>query len=165
MDADDFKKLFLPYHVKLYRIAYRFLENQEDAEDIIQETYIKLWQKRHELESILNPESYAVTLLKNGCLDFLKKIKPEISRIYELNIPAIDSIDVQIENKDKLSYVHKILEQLPAQQRQLIEWKIQDDRSDEEIEKMSGLKRGNIKVIISRARKTIKEQYLKLENR
>jgi RNA polymerase sigma-70 factor (ECF subfamily) len=165
MNAEIFKQVFLPYHVKLYRIAFRFLENQEDAEDIIQETYIKLWQKRNELESILNPESYAVTLLKNGCLDFLRKSKPEISQICELNIPAIDSLDVQFENKDKLNHIHKIMEQLPVQQRQLIEWKIRDNRSDEEIEKMSGLNRGNIKVIISRAKKVIRERYLKLENR
>jgi RNA polymerase sigma-70 factor (ECF subfamily) len=165
MDAEDFKKVFLPCHKKLYRIAYRFLENQEDAEDMVQETYIKLWQKRSELESLINPESYAVTLLKNSCLDFLKKVKPEISAIYELDIPAIDSLDVQVENKDKLNIIHKILDRLPEQQRQLFQWKIQDNHSDEEIEKLSGLSRGNIKVIISRTRKTIKERYLKLENR
>jgi RNA polymerase sigma-70 factor (ECF subfamily) len=163
MDAENFKKVFLPYHVKLYRIAYRFLENQADAEDIVQETYIKLWQKRDELESLINPESFAVTLLKNSCLDILKKVKPEISRIYEMNIPAIDSLSVQVENRDKLDHIQVIMNQLPVQQKQIIQLKIWDNLPDEEIEKQTGLKKGHIKVIVSRAKKTIKEQYQKWE--
>ncbi|MDR1632130.1 MAG: RNA polymerase sigma factor, partial [Dysgonamonadaceae bacterium] len=67
MNAEIFKKIFLPYHKKLYRIAYKFLENQQDSEDIVQETYIKLWRKRDDWESVINPESFAVTLLKNNC--------------------------------------------------------------------------------------------------
>jgi RNA polymerase sigma-70 factor (ECF subfamily) len=164
MDAENFKKIFLPYHKKLYRIAYRFLENQADAEDAVQETYIKLWQKRSELESLINPESYAVTLLKNTCIDVLKKIKPDVSRIYEMDIPAFDSLSVEVENRDKLEHIQVIMNQLPVQQSQIIRLKIWDNLPDEEIEKRTGLKKGNIKVIVSRARKTIKTHYLKWEN-
>jgi len=163
MDAETFKRVFLPCHKKLYRIAYKFLENQLDAEDVVQETYIKLWQKREEWESLINPESFAVTILKNNCLDFIKKVKPELSRIYEMNIPVMDSLIVQIENKDKLNYVRYIIEQLPTQQKQLIQLRIEDNLSDEEIVKVTGLTKGNVKVIISRARKTIKELYQKWE--
>ncbi len=46
MDAESFKKEFLPYHRKLYCIAYRLLENAADAEDLVQEAYLKLWDKR-----------------------------------------------------------------------------------------------------------------------
>ncbi|MDR0866805.1 MAG: RNA polymerase sigma factor [Candidatus Symbiothrix sp.] len=163
MDAEVFKKIFLPYHKKLYRIAYRFLENQADAEDMVQETYIKLWQKREELESLLNPESFAVTLLKNKCLDFLKKAKPDLSRMQEVNIPETDSLAVQIENREQLEHIQVIMNQLPVQQKQIIRLKIWDNLPDEEIEKQTGLKKGNIKVIVSRARKTIKVLYQKWE--
>jgi RNA polymerase sigma-70 factor (ECF subfamily) len=162
MDAERFKKVFLPYHGKLYRIAYKMLGNQTDAEDIVQETYIKLWQKRNDLESLINSESYAVTLLKNNCLDILRKVKPELSAIYE-NIPDVDSLIAQVENKDQLVQVQEIMEQLPVQQKQVITMKIWDNLSDEEIGKATGLTRGNIKMIISRARKTIKELYNKKE--
>jgi RNA polymerase sigma-70 factor (ECF subfamily) len=163
MDAENFKKVFLPYHRKLYGIAYRFLENQADAEDIVQETYIKLWRRRGELESLINPESYAVTLLKNSCLDFLKKVKPELSEIGEINIPSADSLISQIENRDQLIYIQAIMAQLPARQKEVIQLKIWDNLSNEEIEKQTGLTQGNIKMIISRARKTIKELYKKWE--
>ncbi|MDR1593253.1 MAG: RNA polymerase sigma factor [Prevotellaceae bacterium] len=163
MDAENFKKVFLPYHRKLYGIAYKILENQNDAEDIVQETYIKLWRRRTELESLINPEGYAVTLLKNGCLDFIRKVKPELTAIYEMNIPADDSLISRIEDKERLVYVQNIMEKLPAQQKQVIQLKIWDNMSNEEIEKITGLTQGNIKVIISRAKKTIKEIYKKWE--
>jgi len=168
MHAEIFKKIFLPYHKKLYRVAYKFLENQQDSEDIVQETYIKLWQKRNDWESIINPESFAVTLLKNNCLDYLKKVKPEINSIEGVIVPAIDSLLAQIENRDELSHIRFIMRQLPVQQQQVIRLKIWDNLSDEEIEEITGLTRGNIKVLVSRARKKIKELYKnweKYENR
>jgi RNA polymerase sigma-70 factor (ECF subfamily) len=163
MNADHFKKIFLPFHLKMYRIAYRFLENQTDAEDMVQETYIKLWQKRHEMESLINPESFAITLLKNNCLDFLRKIRPERSQLHEIQLANPDAFAEQIENREQLEYIQIIMNQLPKQQKQIIELKIWDNLSDEEIEQRTGLKKGNIKVIVSRARKTIKKQYLKWE--
>jgi RNA polymerase sigma-70 factor (ECF subfamily) len=163
MNAENFKKVFLPYHRKLYGIAYKLLENQTDAEDIVQETYIKLWHRREELELLLNPESYAVTLLKNACLDFLRKVKPAMSAIYETNIAPDDSLISRIENQDKLVHVRNIMSKLPAQQKQVVQLKVWDDLSTEEIEKITGLTQGNIRVMISRARKTIKRIYEKWE--
>jgi RNA polymerase sigma-70 factor (ECF subfamily) len=163
MNAEIFKKIFLPYHKKLYRIAYKFLENQQDSEDIVQETYIKLWQKRNDWESIINPESFAVTLLKNNCLDFLRKVKPEINPIEDIQIPVIESLHIQIENRDEISHIRFIMKQLPVQQQQVIRLKIRENLLDEEIEKITGLTRGNIKVLVSRARKKIKELYKKWE--
>jgi len=161
MNADVFKKIYLPYHKKLYRIAYRMVENQPDAEDIVQETYIKLWQKRNDTDEIENTESFAVAVLKNTCLDFLRKMKPEIVDLTALNQKA-GFLETEIEDKEKLEYVETIVKQLPEQQQQLIRLRHYEDLSVKEIEERTGLKTGNIKVIISRARKTIKEQFFKL---
>ena len=163
MNTDRFKKIFLPFYKKMYRIAYRFLENQADAEDRVQETYIKLWQKRHELESLINPESFAITLLKNNCLDFLRKVRPDLLQLHEIQLSTPDTFAEQIENREQLEYIQRIMNQLPKQQKQVVKLKIWDNLSDEEIEQRTGLKKGNIKVIVSRARKTIKEHYLKWE--
>lgn len=70
MDAESFKRMFLPCHAKLYGVACRLLDNAEDAEDLIQEAYLKLWSKREELTLISNPEAFAVTLVKNMCLTY-----------------------------------------------------------------------------------------------
>ena len=78
MDVDVFKQRFLPFHPKLYRIAYALLDNKADAEDILQDAYCKLWNKRDELGDIQNPEAFSITLVKNLCLDFLRS--PKASR-------------------------------------------------------------------------------------
>lgn len=163
MDADTFKRMFLPCHKKYFRIALRFVENKADAEDMVQETYVKLWQKRNNLEIIENADSFAITVLKNTCLDFLKRAKPEMLQIYDENLSSSNSLSVNIENKDKLKHVQDILNRLPFQQKLLIQLRHWDNLSDEEIENVTGLTRGNIKVSISRARKTIKELFQKLE--
>ena len=71
MDVENFKRLFLPLHPKLFRIAYALVENKADAEDILQDAYYKLWSRRNELTDIQNPEAFCVTLVKNLCLDYL----------------------------------------------------------------------------------------------
>ena len=55
MKADTFKQRFLPFHPKLYRIALALVESPEDAEDILQEAYAKLWSRRESLEAVRNP--------------------------------------------------------------------------------------------------------------
>ena len=61
MDANDFKRKFLPYHRKLYRAAFHLMGNAQDAEDMVQEAYLKLWKRRDELPTdIANLEAYCV---------------------------------------------------------------------------------------------------------
>ena len=73
MDANDFKRKFLPYHRKLYRAAFHLMGNAQDAEDMVQEAYLKLWKRMDELPTdIANLEAYCVTLVKNICYDALR---------------------------------------------------------------------------------------------
>ncbi|MDR0232918.1 MAG: RNA polymerase sigma factor [Dysgonamonadaceae bacterium] len=163
MDENAFKQLFLPFHRKLFCIAYRILSNANDAEDIIQETYIKLWTKRHEIGHISNAESFSIIVLKNTCLDFLRKTKNDLLTEYDYNIPSSISLSNEVEQLDQLNHVSLLMSKLSGQQQLVLKLKHWDGYSDEEIEQITGLQRGNIKVILSRARKMIKDEYLKLE--
>jgi RNA polymerase sigma-70 factor (ECF subfamily) len=100
MDAETFKKVFLPYHQKLYRIAYRIVQNTANAEDIVQESFIKLWNKRDELENIDNTEAFAIIILRNTCLDYLRKTKNDYHTSYDADIPETVSLSTQIEIQD-----------------------------------------------------------------
>ena len=164
MDAETFKRVFLPLHAKLYRMAFRFVENQADAEDMVQECYIKLWQKRYEWPVVQNPESFSVTVIKNICLDFLRKKKPESVSTDTLQV-SIGSAETQIEQREQLEKIQTIVSQLPEKQKQVVKLKYWHDLPDEDIEKQTGLKRGNIKMILSRTRKMIQEQYSKWERK
>ncbi|NDV93730.1 RNA polymerase sigma factor [Dysgonomonas sp. 521] len=165
MDAETFKKVFLPYHQKLYRIAYRIVQDAANAEDIVQESFIKLWNKRDELGNIDNTEAFAIIILRNTCLDYLRKTKNDYHTSYDADIPETTSLSTQIEIQDDAKYVKSLINKLPEQQRQVMMLKHWDGYTDEEIENMTGISPGNIRVILSRARKTIREQYTKIEQR
>lgn len=163
MDAETFKKVFLPYHQKLFRIAYRIVASTTNVEDILQETYIKLWNKRDEMEEIESTEAFAIVILRNTCLDYLRKTKNDYYTSYNADLPETVSMTNEIEARDSANHVKSLIETLPQQQRQVMMMKHWDGYSDEEIEQATGLTAGNIRVILSRARKTIREQYIKIE--
>ena len=105
MDVENFKRLFLPLHPKLFRIAYALVENKADAEDILQDAYYKLWSRRYELTDIQNPEAFCVTLVKNLCLDFLRS--PRANRrdadvTEAVTLSTASSPDEELERQDKV---------------------------------------------------------------
>lgn len=163
MDAETFKKEFLPYHQKLYRIAYRIVQDTASAEDMVQDTFIKLWNKREDMSNIENTEAFAIIILRNTCLDFLRRTKNEYHLEYDMEIPETASLSKEIDQRDEAQNIKYLINKLPDQQRQVMMMKHWDGYSDEEIEQATGLSGGNIRVILSRARKTIREQFFKIE--
>ncbi len=107
MDAAEFKQQFLPYHRKLYRVAFRLTGNPQDAEDMVQEAYLKLWNKRDELADVLNTEAYCVTLIKNLCYDVLRRSQPDEDGRppEELNLPMDTNIAREVEQRDEVNQV------------------------------------------------------------
>ncbi|NDV67341.1 RNA polymerase sigma factor [Dysgonomonas sp. 25] len=167
MDAEIFKQKFLPYHQKLYRIAFRIVQNEANAQDIVQDTYIKLWEKRDQLTDLNSPEAFAITMLKNLCLDFLRSPNAKRKEEYIPTMKAHENnediyLPNSIEMRDEANYIRELIKKLPEQQRLVIMYKDWDGYSTEEIETMMGLSTTNVRVILSRARKTVREQYLKL---
>lgn len=162
MDANDFKEQFLPYQRRLYRVAFLLMGNAEDAEDMVQEAYLKLWKKRNELPSDIDSmEAYCVTLTKNLCYDALRKahIDKDERSPEELKISNESTVSHEIEVRDEANQVMRLIEGLPEQQRQIILMRDVNDRPYEEIEEETGLSAINIRVLLSRARKRIREQF------
>lgn len=165
MDADSFKRLFLPLHHKLFRIAYALVESKADAEDILQDAYCKLWNRRDELAGIQSPEAFCVTLVKNLCLDFLRSAHAnrhdeEITEAITLSTDS--SPEKELETQDKIRQVRRLINKLPQNQRQVLKLRGINDCSLDEIEQITGLSAVNIRVLLSRARKIIREQFDKL---
>lgn len=157
MNTETFKETFIPYHQKLYRIAYRILRDQGNAEDIVQETFIKLWNRRNEMLGIENTEAYAIIILRNTCLDFLRKKKNYLSD-YDIDVEETQSLIRQVELRDEIEHVKELVNRLPDQQKLVMQLKHWDDYTDDEIEEITGMTQVNIRVTLSRARKTIREQ-------
>ena len=162
MKTDEFKQKFLPLSRRLYTVAWRMTGNRQDAEDIVQECYLKLWNKRNDLSHVVNIEAYAVTLIKRMCYDaFNARRSQNDTEINDTHLPVIDD---SAEQKDDLNHVQQFIEQLPDQQKMVIRMREIDDCSFEEIEQHTGLTSVNIRVLLSRARKRLREQFKDLLN-
>lgn len=165
MDADQFKRLLLPLHPQLYRIAFRLTRNSSDAQDLVQETYLKMWSSRERLDSVDNPQAFAVTTLRNLFVDSVRR-RPQDSpsALTADELPLASDIDIgrQVESADALDKVVILIDRLPATQREVMKMRDLADLSFEDIEAATGLSPGNIRTLLSRARKKIKEQYLSL---
>ena len=161
MPASLFKQLLLPLYPRLQRVALRMLGNVEDAEDMVQEVYMKLWNKREELPDVQNMEAYCVALTKNMCIDRLRLA--EVDRVdvddFPLSLAAADDIASQLERQDAVEQVKLIIETLPEKQQQVITLRDIRDCTFEEIEEQTGLTAVNVRALLSRARKTIRERF------
>jgi len=161
MDVEAFKLQYLPYHGKLYRIAFRLLENVADAEDVVQETYVKLWEKRDELTDLHNPESFCVVMVKNRCMDILRSIQNKavlFDPIKHERAGEQTLID-EMENRESVALVENLMKKLPEQQQLVMKLRHIDECTMEEIEQITGLRAVNVRVLLSRGRKAIREQF------
>ena len=150
---------------KLYAFAYKMLKNQQESEDIVQNVLVKLWKKRDELDNINNLKTLALTMTKNECIDVLRRW-----RFSEKN--AVDSA-AQQEKSDSLSplenmvsdetrnMMRQIISDMESPYKEIITMREIEGLPYEEIAGMTSLTVNNLRVIVSRARHIIKEEYLK----
>lgn len=167
MDVSQFKQTFLPCHARLYAAAWRLTGNQQEAEDLVQDTLLKLWTKRHDLVVPDNAEAFAVITLRNLFYDQHRKKRlhenDEEPKDYQWQSSRDASND--LEDQQQLSMVQQAINELPDKQRLVISLHDLDNFSYEEIEKQTGLSAINIRVALSRARKTVRERLKGVETR
>lgn len=148
-----FHTVWLPLRGQFYRIAFYLLENEADAKDAVQELYLKLWTLRDHLELIREPAAYGALLLKNLCIDRIRKRKPrEELREDQADDPPPDR---QLEEKEALKAVLKDMAALPENQRKLLTMRVLEGLSYQEISQKTGLSALNIRVQVSLARKKL----------
>ena len=162
MNQNDFVSLISPFKDKVFRLSKRLLISTEEAEDATQEVLVKLWNKKENLESYNSVEALAMTMTKNYCLDQLKSKRAGNLKIVPANFTDKEAgIDKKIEHSDSLNWVGKIINQLPEQQQLLIQMRDIEQYEFNEIAQILKMNETAIRVALSRARKTIREQMVK----
>ena len=166
MDAEEFKRRFLPLHIRLYRTAFRLMGNAMDAEDMVQEAYLKLWERRDALEHVANLETYSTSLIRNLCIDVFRRKRPEEDRPPPEEFPLTDNEDAAtaLERQDEAEQLTSLINRLPEGQRTVMTLHDVEGCSYEEIEEATGFTAVNIRVMLSRARKKIREQFERIRN-
>ena len=163
MDAREFKQRFMPHHRLLYRVAYQLTENAQDAEDLLQDLYLKLWQKRDDLSDEAMKEAYLISMIRHLFIDQRRLKRLDTSELKEEASPPDErSLDHQIESRDEAGQIEGLINQLPERDAKIIKMHLIDERSYEEIEQDTGLSQGNIRIIVMRTRQKLKQQFIKM---
>ena len=162
MNQNEFVKIITPFKDKLFRLAKRLLVSSEEAEDATQEVILKLWKNKDNLEDYKSIEAYSMTMTKNHCLDQLKaKRSGNLKLVHDNYIGSEAGLERQIEAKDIFEWVEKAINELPEQQKLIIQMRDIEEYEFEEIAKIMNMNETAIRVALSRARKTIRAFMLK----
>lgn len=165
MNQQDFLKVVLPFKDKVFRLAKRLLVSREEAEDATQELIFKLWKSKEKIAEYNNVEAFAMTMTKNYCYDRLKSKQANNLTLVHSNYKEKDtSLDKKVEHQDSVNQVHKLIENLPENQKIIIQLRDIEEYDFDEICKMVDMKPTAVRVALSRARKTIREQLIKKHN-
>ena len=155
----DFSNIWLPLADRFYRVAYYLLESEEDAEDALQELYLKLWAARSGLSGVQNPPAYGISMLKNICIDRIRKrMVRKAEPLDKVPHPEDAHTESRTDIKDTLRYLLQEMEKLPDKQRVVLRMRAVEGLEYEDIARRTGLSEVYIRVLVTMARKTLRSK-------
>ena len=156
MTSERFQAEYLPLSGTFYQVAHYILEDAAEAEDAVQELFLKLWADRDDLDAVHNPKGYGIRVLRNLCLDRVRR-RSKLSLPSELpeqEWPGRQ--DEAVDDKEKLAKVLDAIKSLPDRQRTVLTLRTLDGLSYEEITERTGIGNLTLRVLLSQARRKIK---------
>lgn len=155
---NEINEIWLPLSNRFYRVAYHILESQEDAEDAVQELYLKLIKTPEKFTDIQDPAALGITILRNICIDIIRRREKRRSEeLHEYMIAEVSSPDRAASEKDRLRILIREIDKLPQKQSTVLKMRAIEGLEYDEISQRTGLSQVNIRVLISIARKTLKK--------
>ena len=162
MSSKRFKQEIVPLRQQLFRLSLKMLGDEQDAEDAVQESLLKLWHVRDTLVSYDSPGAFATTVTKNTCLDKIRLRKQTKTVDDYFIVSDSDNPQLQLERQDTNKLIRMIIQTLPPLQQQIIRMKDVDGYETEEIAEITGTTVEAVRTNLSRARKRVREGYLKI---
>ena len=165
MTQAEFLNIVMPFKDKVFRLAKRLLVSTEEAEDATQEVLLKLWKNKKKIREYKNVEAFSMTMTKNFCFDKLKSKQAQNLKIVHSNYEDKQTpLQKQVELNDSVDWVAKIIEDLPEQQKMIIQLRDIEEYDYDEIAEMLDMNNTAVRVNLSRARKTIREKLTNTHN-
>ena len=147
---------------KMYRYALAIIGNGQDAEDIIQDVFKKLWEERVQLSALDNTDAYVLRMVRNLCIDHIRKERAHESRLEALMVESDISYLEQEDLKDMGRLINKIIGKMPERYGTVLHLRDVEGYEMEEISQITGIDTATVRVILSRARKSVREKIIKL---
>ena len=168
MKTISFQNDILPLKTILFRLALRITQERTEAEDVVQETMMKVWKRREQWAEMESIEAFCLTVCRNLALDKTRRMERQLRTAP----PPIDPADqshasnpeqVAIEH-DRLHLVRQLIAQLPEKQRTCMQLRDVEGKSYRDIATILDITEQQVKTNIFRARQTIRERFLTLTN-
>ena len=162
MKKISFRNDVLPLKNALYRLALRITLNTAEAEDIVQDTLIKVWDKRDGWDEIESIEAFSMTICRNLALDRIKKAENQNGSLDAISFEAPDATSnpyEQMIQKDRIELIKKLVDSLPERQRSCMQLRDFEGKPYREIAEILGITEEQVKVNIFRARQAIKTKF------
>ena len=155
----DFGNIWIPLADRFYKVAWYLLESEADAEDAVQELYLKLWSTRDSLGDVRNPVAYGISMLKNICIDRIRRGRSGKIDPLEKALPLEAAPpERRTEMKDILRHLMDEMDKLPQKQREVLKMRAIEELEYEDIAERTGLSQVHVRVLVTMARKTLKQK-------
>ena len=155
MTSEQFNSSYLSLAPTLYKVAFYILESEEEARDAVQDAFVKLWNDRETLGDVNSPKAYAIRLVKNLCIDRIRRQRLEFPEELPERVSP-EGQDDEIDQKERLNMVMEAIKSLPDRQREILWLRTVENLSYDEISERLGMTPLTLRVLLSRARSKIK---------
>ena len=142
----------------MYRTAFRLTANAQEAEDMVQEAFIRLWNRREHILPTSDLAAYCCAVTHNVCIDAMRRRLPDISHTPLETLPLTADHDAAhaVEARETQRLLQEAINSLPEGQRKVVQMRHVEDRPISEIQTATGFTASNIRVMLSRARRQLK---------
>ena len=158
MENISIRTTVLPLSDKLFRLALRITMNRAEAEDVVQDTLLKVWEHREEWEQINNLEAFAIATCRNRALDVMKRAGRNTEKLDEMAHFSSQTPQEQLEANEQISLVNRLMDDLPEVQRTIMLLRDIEGKTYQEIAQTLDISETQVKVYLHRARTKIKER-------
>lgn len=167
MKKVSFRNDILPMKNNLYRLALRITCNNAEAEDVVQDTLIKVWNRRERWDEIESMEAFCMTICRNLALDKIKKMGNQHDSLddnQQDRLSALNNPYEEMNQKDRIQLVRRIVDELPEKQRTCIQLRDFEGKSYKEVAEIMLISEDQVKINIFRGRQTIKQRFKELDD-
>jgi RNA polymerase sigma factor, sigma-70 family len=160
-DKEAYEKIVVKHRKPAIQFANTYVKNREDAEDIVQECFVKIYINRMSYNTNYTFKTYLYTLIRNQCIDMIRKkqVKKTKETYLEADFYMQETPEKIMLSKEKREYFLMILNELNKEYGIALYLYTYEELSYKEIGKIMGKTTGQIKITIYRARKKIKKRY------